>query len=227
MASGVPPLSDNVLDLASQVRRKPELARQLVVADLVRSLTLRWRVQVDMLSVSDEVPVTAWIVRRKAEGLVAPEVAASDPEIFDPALRPAWMAEAIDKLSARYLAAHHFHHPPARQVPRPRVPVKDPSLWKLAWSWPRLKPKVEPPRQVVKLETQPLSTRIREVESRLEGHTEGLAFGVLCGSKAPDQVVGTFLAVVHLWHRRSVNLVQPGVYGSIWVSSSGGVGADV
>jgi segregation and condensation protein A len=203
--------------LADQVRRQPQLAREMDVSVLVDEVAGRWREHSDMLQASEEVPVAAWIVRRKVEGLIRPEAEPDEPVPLDPALKPEWVGDGVAALTRlRDAAAARWPRPVPERLQMAPVPVKDPSLWKLAWSYPRLRPKSAPAPQVVARETDPLDYHMEALWTRIPAGTRIRFLEGLRG-RGRDQWVAQFLALVHLWHVRRVEAEQSGPFQDLWV----------
>ena len=203
--------------LADQVRRQPHIAREMDVSMLVEEVAGRWREHSDMLQASEEVPVAAWIVRRKVEGLIRPEAEPEEPVALDPALKPAWVDEGVESLlTLQEAAAMRWPRPMPEQLQSAPSPVKDPSLWKLAWSYPRLRPKIVPPPQVVTRDTDPLDYHIQALWERIVPGRR-LRFLEDLRGRGRDQWVAQFLALVHLWHARRVEAEQEAPFQDLWV----------
>ncbi len=212
-----PRVSADLRALADQVRRQPQIARDMDVSVLVDEVAGRWREHSNMLQASEEVPVAAWIVRRKVEGLIRPEAEPEDPVPLDPALKPAWVDEGVEVLASRRDAAsQRCPRPEPQPLTRAPAPVKDPSLWKLAWSYPRLRPKAAPETRVVARETDPLDYHMRTLWDRIPSGRRMRFLEDLRG-RGRDQWVAQFLALVHLWHARRVEAEQTAAFHEVWV----------
>lgn len=200
--------------IADRIRRQPQLARELNVSALAQEVAGRWRQHSDMLQASEEVPVAAWIVRKKVEGLIRPDDPEPDGPSFDPALRPAWLDEAVEELGERAQGARRFWGRAASVPERPPAPVKDPSPWKLAWSYPVLRVKKEPPPRIVAREAEPLGDHMQRL---LEAMSSGLPYNFRAGlqGRPRPEWVAQFLAAVHLWHARSIEAEQAAPFEEI------------
>lgn len=210
-------VSADLRALADQVRRQPQIARDMDVSVLVDEVTGRWREHSDMLQASEEVPVAAWIVRRKVEGLIRPEAEPEEPAPLDPALKPAWVDEGLGVLaSLRQAAAERWTRPEPQPLRMAPTPIKDPSLWKLAWSYPRLRPKAAPEARVVTREADPLAYHMRALWDRIPPGRRMRFLEDLRG-RGRDQWVAQFLALVHLWHMRRIEAEQTGAFHEVWV----------
>lgn len=200
--------------LADKIRRQPQLARDLNVSLLVADVHGRWREHSDMLQASEEVPVAAWIVRKKVEGLIRPDEPESEPVGFDPDLRPQWLQIAVDAIQDAERQGNAFWTGTAVPLTRPRAPVKDPSPWKLAWSYPVLRPKKSPPPRVVAREAEPLALHMHRLLALLESRPH-LGFCDHVTGQSRAEWVAQFLAAVHLWHDRSIEANQIEPFGEI------------
>ena len=202
-------------DLADEIRRRPQLAQEVDVSQLVQDLTGRWRQLHDMIDASEEVPVAAWIVRRKVEGLVRPEPEVDEGAGFDPLLRPEWLDQAVTGLMARWQDAQRFRSRSPEPLPRRQpAPVKDPSVWKILWSYPRLREKPVPPAAEVQRHGRPLAQVMSDLLARLKIRRR-LVFHEIMVGRPRDQWTEAFLAAVHLWHEQTVELSQAGPFAPL------------
>lgn len=217
-----PRAEDDLLALADKIRRQPRIAQEMDVSVLVQELTGRWRQYRDMMDASEEVPVAAWIVRRKVEGLVRPDADAEEVVAFDPDLRPDWLGQAVELLQDAFRQGAAFMGRPTAVNLRPQpAPVKDPSLWKLAWSYPKLRVKPQPPIQTVQREPLPLRQFMYALLERL-GVKRRLVLHEELAGRSRQEWTASFLAAVHLWHERQVELNQAVAYGPLLVETAVG-----
>lgn len=209
------PIHANLKMLADKIRREPWVAQETDVSLMVRELTGHWRTSANMMEVSEEAPVAAWIVRRKAERLVYPGDEEAPAIPFDPDLKPAWLIDAVSHLKdAEREAGRRWGRPIVWRQKRVPAPIKDPSPWKLVWSYPRLLPKPTPHVQTVRPAEFPLRAVMARLLDRLV-HQPRLVFQEEFAQRGREEWAATFLAAVHLWHQRQVELCQPGPYGSL------------
>ncbi|WP_028962986.1 hypothetical protein [Sulfobacillus thermosulfidooxidans] len=220
-----PGWEENVQALALKVRRRPLFARELRLLQLVRFLSERWRTVSDLQTVSEEAPVTAWIIRRKSD-VVLPQVEPeNEPEVLEPVEEydEAWIEPATMALQQLWHSAQAFYsRPVSLHSAHPYRPIKGATVWKLAWSWPRLRvPKSSIPERVVTAENDPLEVRMDQFMRRLRSYERPVPFELMVNAHQPSEVVTTFLAMVHLWHRQEVQVEQPGAFDPIWISLGG------
>ncbi|MCL5115674.1 MAG: hypothetical protein M1272_00790 [Firmicutes bacterium] len=204
--------------IADRIRRQPLLARELDVSVLAQEVAGRWREHSDMLQASEEVPVAAWIVKKKVEGLIRPDEPEEEAVGFDESLRPAWLDEALGPLQALARSAEGYIPGSAVALDRPPAPVKDPSPWKLAWSYPVLRPKKEPPPRVVAREAEPLQHHMQRLLDQVERARQMDFHSAVAGRPRPEWVA-QFLAAVHLWHARTIDAAQETPFGAIQLAA--------
>lgn len=214
-------LAADLQALYDRIRRQPALAREMDVSLLAQEVAGRWREHSDMIQASEEVPVAAWIVRKKVEGLVRPDKPEPETEGFDPGLRPVWLEEAVGHLKDQAVVGEAFLSRERESLKRPPAPVKDPSVWKLNWSYPMLTPKKAPPVQTVAPGPEPLEHQMRRLMSRL-AQQKSLVLQEELNGKPKDQWVASFLAVVHLWHVQTLNATQSEPFRAIALTIAGG-----
>lgn len=205
----------DIVQLADQIRRHPEMVRQIGVYDLVVTMASHWRIAEDVLDVTDQVPLTAWIVKRKAQGVLVEPDDDGDVDSEDDKDVAPWLMDAVNYLTR--LASD--------RLPRfgrmvgwlgpVRVPIKDPNVWKLSWSWPQLRVRVTPTPRIISAKVDPLDDQIVQLQRRL-GECDGP--WKLSEWKDTGSPVSRFLAVVHLWHRGAAEAQQADSYAEIWVS---------
>lgn len=201
--------------LAEKIRRQPKLAQEMDVSVLVQQLTGRWRQSANMLGISEEVPVAAWIVRRKVEGLIRPDDDEVEPQPYNLDLRAIWLSEAVERLTMMKTMADRFWSRPSGVPQRlAPAPVKEPSLWKLAWSYPRLLAKPKAAVQTVGRSEVTLANLMRDLLHRLDRRRTMVLHDEL-KDQSREKWAGTFLAAVHLWHQQIVDLYQGEAYAPL------------
>lgn len=204
-------------EIADRIRRHPQLAQEIQVSILAQEVALRWREHSDMLQASEEVPVAAWIVRKKVEGLIRP-IEEDAPEAgFKPDDRAPWIHEAVQGLQAGLNQSSQHWARPATPISRPPAPVKNPTPWKLAWSYPVLRAREVPPPRVVARESEPLSDHINQLLARLAQHDGSMALQKSWMGRPRGEWVAQFLAAVHLWHQRRVDAWQDEPFGTVTI----------
>ena len=203
--------------LADKIRRQPELAQGMDVSQLVEGWTGRWRQYSDMLQASDEVPLAAWIVRRKAEGLVRPPLEEEDGEPFDPERRPAWLLESEERLNDLKREGDRYLSRPLQVLLTPSPPgVKEATLGKLAGSFPKVRKREEPPSRTIARPFQPFMDHVRDLLHRLAGKPR-LVLQIEYQGAPQAEWVAAFLAAVHLWHGQALRLSQTEPFGLLVV----------
>lgn len=195
-------------ELANRIRRDPRLAQVMDVSALVGQVVGRWRQYNDLLEASEEVPLAAWIVRRKVEGLVRPELPEPELLTFDRDQRALWPSRGAELLKIQQSQAERFL-PRSAGVSFPRLPapVKEASVWKLVWSFPRLRPPKKLPFAVVKPQVAPLQEHMQSWLTRLDQQNQVVFQEELAHFPRRKWPV-YFLAAVHLWHDQAVYLSQ-------------------
>lgn len=202
-------------DLAEEIRKKPQLAQEVDVSQLVAELSGRWRQLHDMLDASEEVPVAAWIVRRKVEGLVRPVVEEVAEAGFNPDLRAQWLDDAVSAMQICWQDAQRLKGRAAEPLPHKRPAlVKDPSVWKILWSYPKLREKATPVVAEVPREGRPLAGIMQDLLVRLRQHHRIVLHEVMAGLPK-EEWTQVFMAAVHLWHQDSVELNQSGPFAPL------------
>lgn len=214
--------SPGISEIASRIRRQPQWVLSLVVSSLVHQASERWREAEDLLGVTDEVPVTAWVVRRKSDLLLPGAIPDEDITPDEPTDRASWISFATEQLTTlqSQAARHHARRP--RQQLRSPAPVKGASAWALAWSWPKLKlPKVTAPR-VIQPQADQVRERLARIRHRLAAApNHGMGFDELVESSSRLDRITTLLALTQLWHTSELNLEQNHAFGPIWVRPQG------
>ncbi|NMP22434.1 hypothetical protein [Sulfobacillus harzensis] len=206
--------------LADRIRRHPELARELQVSALAQEVGEHWREHSDMLAISEEMPVAAWIVKKKVEGLIRPEEPQVEEPGFDLSLRPPWLDEALWVLQEQVQRAAARWDRPGQEIVRPAAPVKDSSPWKLSWAYPNVRPKPVPPERRVAREVEPLSDHIRSLSEAVARLGRVNLQASLADRPRPEWVA-RFLAAVHLWHTRAVEVEQSAAFAPIHLTPGG------
>ncbi|MHB1953407.1 MAG: hypothetical protein ACYCOU_06620 [Sulfobacillus sp.] len=203
-------------EVAARVRRHPEWVLSLAVAGMVRQFALRWQQAENLLDVTDEVPVTAWIVRRKSDLLLPRnEEPENDNETALPQTETSWLGPLISHLQELQTAANKRHRRRTTFRPQKRVSVKGATLWKLAWSWPRIKEVVVQPPQIIRAQTDPIGERLFRVRKQLASDPRWFSLNELTQSSARRDLVLTILAITQLWHAEEVDLDQRHPYGPV------------
>ncbi|MCY0877630.1 MAG: hypothetical protein OWU84_01615 [Firmicutes bacterium] len=203
--------------LAEQIRRRPQLACDMDVSELAEWVRNRWRAYSDLLQSSEEVPTAAWIVRKKAEGLVRPEPSEEEPAapVVGEA-RPAWVSQAAAALEAQAVRASRYLAGPPRGGPSSPRPVRGASPWTLAWSYPRLPPAPRMRTHVVPRRYDSLKEEMNQVLRHLQ-EDGSTSFEELARGQPWPRRVGQFLAIVHLWHQQRILVEQREAFGPLWL----------
>ncbi len=218
IAETIPSPNTGITEIASRVRRHPEWVLSLLVSSLVHEASERWRGAHDLLEVTDEVPITAWVVRRKSDLLLPGATPAEEPGVEEPGDAAPWIPQSVQDLRVLLAQAQERHGGCRRLEPGPPAPVKGATPWTLAWSWPKLKiPKMTTPTRI-QPEVDPVRERLARIRDRMKSDgLNGIGFEDLVGSPRTLDRVATFLALTQLWHRRELVLEQTQAYGPIWV----------
>ena len=224
-----PEFDGDIARLAAEVRRSPERALAIRAAQVVRFMIGQWREADDLYALTDEMPLTAWVVRKKAAVIVPPP--ASEAEEDDAAPRDTgdwaeWREFGVRTLKTVYQRGQASWGRDPTIPPRPPAPVKQATVWRLAWSWPRVRPPRVVPPVMVAAEDDPLSRRIERLRAALAESEGPIAFGGLGLSSAVDQVPA-FLALLHLWQRDEVAVTQTDSYQEIWMTRGGRPGGNL
>lgn len=191
--------------VAETLKRKPDQARALEVHPLVVGLAHHWRRAEDLLAPGDEVSLTAWVIRKKAEWLLPrPEASPALPSA--PEVDPGWIAEAVRRLKARREEAARRHGRPIT-LSAPHLPkVLGADLARLSKSWPAA-PRRARPRPVVRLRLgQAPEERLTALRRRLA--ERGCFRFPWPGLGGRAEVVAWFVALLHLWAEGEVELSQ-------------------
>lgn len=216
------PFDGDIGQLADRIRRHPEIVREIAVHSLVLSMARHWRTADDMLEVTGEVPVTAWVVRRKAEGVLGLEnPSGPEDDVAASAPAAAWLTsgreilqDLVQSRGLRWGRPGTWHGPV-------HIPVKNPSLGKLRAAWPPVRGRPIPSPQVIEADPDPLEARIADLRQRLLHTRQPLRFASLVLDSG--HLVSHFLAIVHLWHWGEAEVEQARPYAEVWIRP----GADV
>ena len=204
-------------DLASHLRRRRIDALTISARELVEQLREAWQ-PVDIPSfdeVADELPVAAWVVRRKGQSLIPGSVEEEGEE--PPAAAPwAALVELVGVLMDRYPAAYARYGPPRWPSPPPPE-IHDATPWRLRWAWPPGRPAPRRPAPEVVLPGEPLWRRGLLVAHWLRRQRGQGRYAELAESLAPDEQVDLFLIVLALWARRRLSLDQREAYGPLTI----------
>lgn len=114
------------------------------------------------------------------------------------------------------MAAQTHKRPPAI-APNRVTAVKDATLRKLAWSWPKVKPPASRPVQIIHPDPDPIGDRLRRIRAHLRGVSSPVALTALMDSNAPRETVLTFSAVVQLWHQDEIDVSQSAPFQPVWI----------
>jgi chromatin segregation and condensation protein Rec8/ScpA/Scc1 (kleisin family) len=191
--------------VAETIKRKPDQARAVEVHPLVVGLAHRWRRAEDLLAPGDEVSLTAWVIRKKAEWLLPrPEPAQASPSA--PEVDPGWVSEAVRRLQAVWEEAARRHGRPC-SLSLPRFPkLLGADVARLSQSWP-VAPRRARSRPVVRLRLgQAPEERLTALRRRLE--ELGSFRFPWPGLGGRDEVVAWFVALLALWAGGEVELSQ-------------------
>jgi chromatin segregation and condensation protein Rec8/ScpA/Scc1 (kleisin family) len=208
----------SLLDLATHLRRRRLDPLTISATELVRQLRSGWRTprvpSLDM--VADELPVAAWVVRRKGLRLIPGS--ADDPEPDESPPDPPWAAlPALTEWLRQQYGANHTWGGPARW-PDPLPPeIPDATPWRLRWAWPPGRaPRPTPPPAVV-VRTHPLWRRGLYVVHWLRRRPGGGTFQELARARPRPEQVDMLLVILALWARRRIAVGQDAPYGPLRV----------
>jgi segregation and condensation protein A len=173
----------------------------------------KWQGQEDPVAASDEVPVTAWIVRRKVEmtlpGLAPETPESTDGEGLDVAVDGSlgeWIPRALVELVNLQRESQLSHFRPRAEWPTALHPVRGASLSGLSDAWPRVIRAPSPRPTTVKREVDPLAQRLAVWRSWLSARP-------MVAFPAPElarrETVGMFVALLALWSEGEVAIAQP------------------
>lgn len=209
--------------LVAILRRHPDEARQLQALVIVQSMSQQWRDAESVLDITDEVPLTAWVVRKKAESLLPrpqEDAIAETINPYDNVAWQQWLMETREGLEELFAASKQYHGGDrnSRHV-LIRPGIKGASLGKLMASWPKLRPKKAPTPRIVAVDSDPLGVRIERVQQIVRETGERVSFAFLNQEPTAQEIVGNFLAVIHLWNQRIINVSQAYSYGDIWLEA--------
>ena len=215
-------LAQDLKDLAIKVRQNPGVARDLTLFYLVRKLSERWRFIRDLQLVSEEAPVTAWIIRRKSDLVLPQKEPEPEPQTSEN-IGPRddrFLRKAVDVLQNLRIKSQGLYSRPVSVKPCGYYhPVKGAEAKKLVKAWPKLRQRPTPvlPR-VIKAETDPLDVKISQFLDRLYDYGRPMSFDMAVEKKNPQDTGATFLAMIHLWHQNRVELNQEKPYDAIWIT---------
>ncbi|MDA8193296.1 MAG: hypothetical protein M0Z53_04765 [Thermaerobacter sp.] len=217
------PFDGDIARLADRIRRHPEIVREIAVHSLVLRMARHWRTADDMLEVTGEVPVTAWIVRRKAEGVLGLEnPAGAEDDVAASASAAAWLTSGREILQDLIQSRGLRWGRPAIWPGPVRIPVKDPSLGKLRAAWPPVRSRPISSPQVIEADPDPLEGRIADLRQRLRQSRQPLRLASLVLDSG--HLVSHFLAIVHLWHWGEAEVEQARPYAEVWIRRGEDVG---
>ena len=212
----------NLIQLIDRLKRHPEEARHLSALQMVLTMIEKWNAQEDPVESSDEVPTTAWVVRRKIEMILPADKA---PELSEEELAPdnepsdrRWLAPSVVALQQLQQRAGQYHARPVAQWPPRLCPVLGRSLESLPLAWPHLKIRKAPAATRVYREVDPLQTRIdRWYQWLLASPRMQFPSSELSRS----EVVAMFIALMLLWSQGEVSVDQTAIFQPLEVSSHG------
>ncbi len=210
----------NLARLTERLRRHPEEAKALNVHDFVCAMVETWRGERDLSQVSDEVPQTAWVVRRKVEVLLpAPEPPAEDgTESASESPVRDWVDLAVANLKHIQAAALRYHFRPRGAWPPRSRPVRGRQITELPSAWPKLKRRTSPPPSRVYRDVDPLVERVRRWREWLS-REEPARFPPPEWSR--EEVVRMFIALLTLWSNGDVVIEQAGTFHPLEVRRAG------
>ncbi len=211
----------NLIQLTERLRRHPEEAKTLNVHEFVHAMVEKWRTDRDLIEVSEEVPQTAWVVRRKVEMLLpAPKPPPEDPmeSAPDPDARRDWVTPAVATLKRAQAEALRYHFRPRSSQPPRFRPIRGRQIGELPLAWPKLKRRISPPPTRVYREVDPVGARLRRWQEWLS-REEPARF------PPPDwpreEVVRMFIALLTLWSNGEVVIDQAGTFNPLEVWRGG------
>ena len=209
----------NLVRLTERLRRHPEEVRELRVLHLVQTMIEKWNAQEDPVESSDEVPATAWIVRRKIEMVLpVPSVPEPGPDDTPQEKEPVdatWVASASSHLQYLQHIAGRHHRRQISNWPKPLRPVRGRDIQSLPLAWPHLKLRKGPSPTKVFREADPLPARIERWRQWL-AHGHRVQFPDPGLSR--QEVVAMFIALILLWSRDEVFVDQRAVYAPLEVN---------
>jgi chromatin segregation and condensation protein Rec8/ScpA/Scc1 (kleisin family) len=201
----------NLRDLVARIRRHSLSAMDIPVSQLVRQLRVHWEAVQQVDVIADDLPVTAWVLGRKAQELVADPV---DPEPPAPDDR-AWVLEAVEVLKRHLAAVEPAVIGPPRW-PTPTWPaIADAHPWRLPLAWPPGRPRRPPPPATVVPPTVPLWRRALVLVRRLRRLGRAAAFQQVVADLPVGEQVEQFLVVMALWSRGRLDAEQSEAFGPL------------
>ncbi|CAB1128697.1 conserved protein of unknown function [Candidatus Hydrogenisulfobacillus filiaventi] len=217
---GMTPVDGELAGLARQLKAQPHKARDLVLRAVVARATRRWRTAPDPLAWSDEMPLCAWMVKRKSQAVLPGAEADEEPSAPpEPAPDPLPWRQAGAALAALAReGARLRYRPPAPPRQPPPVAGADPA--RLAAAFPRLRPRPLPPPRVVVRPPLLLPDVMARLEAALAAggiyDLEALCPALnLCSRGERGARAAVFLAAVVLWHQGRITARQSEPFGPI------------
>lgn len=209
--------------LTERLRRHPEEVRTIKALNLVRTMVEKWYAQDDPVESSDEVPITAWVVRRKIEMVLPALQSAGEAVDTAPAadalpLTRDWIGPAITALQAANQVRLGYHLRSASAWPKPLRPVSGRNWPDLAQAWPNLKPKRATPSTVVRRDPDPIASRIARWHAWLAADS---TVRFPAASMDRTEVVALFIALMLLWAGGDVDIQQTAAFTALEVTGHG------
>ena len=210
----------DLASLTERLRRHPEEVRGLSVLRLVQTMVERWNAKSDPVASSDEVPATAWVVRRKIEMALPRPVASELAEVIEEQAQPSrsWLAPAMAQLEGLRRQANMLHLREPSAWPERLRPVSGRPIASLPEAWPRLKSKRIPAPTKIYREDDPIADRMQRWRHWLE-HEAAVSFP--SAQMGRIEVVSMFIALILLWSAGEVNVEQAQVYAPLEVVLGG------
>ncbi len=187
----------------------------LSATELVRQCRVQWQAVASVDEVAEELPDTAWILRRKGQALF-PEATEETPE-SPPGLRAPWLETAGVLLRDLWLQTPPgLGGPPRWPDPTPRPP-RDATPWRLALAWPTGRPRRPPAVATVVVPTRTWWRRGMALLRRLRGRPDGIEWRELAAHWGRREGVEAFTVVMALWGRQHLSLQQERPFGPLRV----------
>jgi len=195
----------------TRIRRHALSALDIPVSQLVQQLRMHWETMEHVDAIADDLPVTAWVLGRKALELVADPV---DPDPPVPDDR-AWVAEAVAVLKRHGAGVEPVVEGPPRW-PSPTWPaIADAHPWRLPLAWPPGRPRRRTPPPTVVPPTVPLWRRALVLVRRLRRLGRAAAFQEVVADLPVGEQVEQFLVVMALWSRGRLDAEQSEPFGPL------------